>query len=95
MKIGLGEVKHVAALARLELDEGEQEMFTGQLNEILGYFEKLQEVDTGGVEPTSHVVPVENVLRADGVAPSPDRGEMLGNAPDQEDGQFKVPRILD
>ncbi len=88
------EVLHVAKLARLSLDMGEVDLFTRQLNDILAYVEKLQEVDTAGVPPMAHAVPVLNVFREDEVTPGLSRDEALANAPATEGGTFVVPRII-
>jgi aspartyl-tRNA(Asn)/glutamyl-tRNA(Gln) amidotransferase subunit C len=95
VKITLAEVEHVARLARLALDAEEKERMRSQLDAILGYVEQLRRVNTDGVEPTSHVLPLVNVLRDDEVRPSYPVEAMLANAPDAEDGQFRVPRILE
>lgn len=95
MSITLKDVEHVAKLARLELSEQEKEQFTGQLNAILKYAEKLNQLDTEGIEPTSHVLPVTNVMREDEVRESVSNETALKNAPDEEDGQFKVPAVLE
>ncbi|SDS24781.1 aspartyl/glutamyl-tRNA(Asn/Gln) amidotransferase subunit C [Paenibacillaceae bacterium GAS479] len=95
MSIGMKDVEHVANLARLELSADEKEQFVGQLNAILKYAEKLGELDTDGVEPTSHVLPVTNVMREDVVKESLSNETALLNAPDDEDGQFKVPAVLE
>ena len=89
------DVDHVAELARLELTPTEQEQLIAQLNSILTYFEKLNELDTIGVEPTSHVMPLSNVFRDDEVRPSLDRIEVLRNAPEEAHCFFKVPRIIE
>jgi aspartyl-tRNA(Asn)/glutamyl-tRNA(Gln) amidotransferase subunit C len=89
------DVEHVAELARLELTAAEKEQFIAQLNEILTYFEKLNELDTTDVEPTSQVIPMSNVLRDDAVQPSLDRAEVLQNAPEESHFFFKVPRIIE
>jgi aspartyl-tRNA(Asn)/glutamyl-tRNA(Gln) amidotransferase subunit C len=89
------DVEHVAELARLELTPAEQEQLIAQLNSILTYFEKLNELDTIGVEPTSHVIPLSNVFRDDEVRPSLDRTEVLRNAPEEAHCFFKVPRIIE
>lgn len=88
------EVLHVAKLARLSLDPGEVDLFTRQLNDILAYVEKLQEVDTAGVPPMAHAVPVLNVFREDEVTPGLSRDDALANAPATEGGTFVVPRII-
>ena len=95
VKITLAEVEHVARLARLALDADEKERMRSQLDAILGYVEQLRRVDTDGVEPTAHVLPLVNVLRDDEVRPSYPVEAMLANAPDAQDGQFRVPRILE
>lgn len=95
MKIEIKDVEHVAALARLELSDAEKRQFAEQLNAILEYAEKLNELDTDNVQPTSHVIPMVNVMREDEPRPSWPLEEVLKNAPDEEDGQFKVPAVLD
>jgi aspartyl-tRNA(Asn)/glutamyl-tRNA(Gln) amidotransferase subunit C len=95
MGITMQDVEHVARLARLELTPEEKEKFTGQLNAILKYMDKLNELNTDGVEPTSHVLPLVNVMREDEPRPSWPIEQVLKNAPDEEDGQFKVPAVLD
>ena len=89
------DVEHVAELARLDLTPAEKEQFIAQLNSILTYVEKLNEVDTADVEPTSHVIPMSNVLRDDAVRPSLDRVKVLCNAPEESRFFFKVPRIIE
>jgi aspartyl-tRNA(Asn)/glutamyl-tRNA(Gln) amidotransferase subunit C len=93
--IGIHEVEHVAKLARLELTEEEKRLFAEQLGAILEYAAKLNELDTSGVEPTTHVLPISNVLRGDEIRPSWPLEQVLRNAPDEEDGQFKVPAVLE
>jgi len=88
------EVLHVAELARLSLSPEEIELFTVQLNEILEYVEKLQELDTSGVAPLAHVIPLFNVFREDQVRASLPLDAVLENAPAREDGNFLVPRII-
>ena len=95
VKITLADVEHVARLARLALDDAEKSQMRSQLEAILGYVEQLRRVDTAGVEPTAHVLPLVNVMRDDEVRPSYPVETMLANAPDAEDGQFRVPRILE
>lgn len=95
MKITKSEVEHVALLGRLKLTEEEKEKFTEQLNSILMHFEKLNELDTEEVEPTSHVIPMENVFREDEPGPTLPREEVLENAPDKIEGFFKVPRVVE
>jgi aspartyl-tRNA(Asn)/glutamyl-tRNA(Gln) amidotransferase subunit C len=95
MSITVKDVEHVANLARLELTASEKEQFAGQLNAILKYAEKLNELDTEGIEPTSHVLPLANVMREDTVKTSWPIGQVLANAPEDEDDQFKVPAVLE
>jgi aspartyl-tRNA(Asn)/glutamyl-tRNA(Gln) amidotransferase subunit C len=95
VKITLDEVEHVARLARLALDVDEKQQMRRQLDAILGYIEQLRRVDTTGIEPTAHVLPLVNVMRDDEVRPSYPADAMLANAPDAFDGQFRVPRILE
>jgi aspartyl-tRNA(Asn)/glutamyl-tRNA(Gln) amidotransferase subunit C len=95
VKITLAEVEHVARLARLALGAEEKDRMRSQLDQILGYVEQLRRVDTAGVEPTAHVLPLVNVMRDDEVRPSYPVDAMLANAPDPQNGQFRVPRILE
>ncbi|MFA5072584.1 MAG: Asp-tRNA(Asn)/Glu-tRNA(Gln) amidotransferase subunit GatC [Nitrospirota bacterium] len=95
MKITKQEVDHVAKLARLELTPEEQDHLTEQLSNILTYVGKLNELDTSGVEPTSHVLDIHNVLREDVVCPSLPREEALANAPEKAAGHYKVPKIIE
>ncbi|MEK3884057.1 Asp-tRNA(Asn)/Glu-tRNA(Gln) amidotransferase subunit GatC [Paenibacillus sp. PL2-23] len=95
MSITVKDVEHVANLARLELSEAEKAQFTEQLNAILKYAEKLNELDTEQVEPTSHVLPITNVMRDDVRKESLPIEKVLLNAPDEEDGQIKVPAVLE
>lgn len=89
------DVEYVAELARLALNESEKELFQSQLGQILEYADVLADVDTEGVEPMAHAVPVHNVLRGDRARPSLSKEKVLKNAPDEQDGFFKVPRILE
>ncbi|WP_280770466.1 Asp-tRNA(Asn)/Glu-tRNA(Gln) amidotransferase subunit GatC [Salipaludibacillus daqingensis] len=89
------QVRHVAKLARLEFKEEKIEQLAYELDEIISFAEQLNELDTDNVEPTSHVLDVRNVLREDEVKPSLSREETMKNAPDQKDGQFKVPSVLE
>ncbi|GIO37568.1 glutamyl-tRNA(Gln) amidotransferase subunit C [Paenibacillus antibioticophila] len=95
MSIQVNDVEHVAKLARLNLTEEERETFTVQLNAILQYAEKLNELDTDQVEPTTHVLHLSNVMREDEVRESLPQEKVFRNAPEEEDGQFKVPAVLD
>jgi aspartyl-tRNA(Asn)/glutamyl-tRNA(Gln) amidotransferase subunit C len=89
------QVRRVAELARLDLAPGEEELLTGQLNAILAYMDQLGEVDTAGVEPTSHVLPLTNVMREDLVHECLPNADALANAPAAEQGHFAVPKILE
>lgn len=89
------QVKHVANLARLDVSEQEVEMFTEQLSSIISFAEQLNEIDTEGIEPTTHVLDLKNVMRKDEPRQWITREEALKNAPDQQDGQFRVPSILE
>ncbi len=95
MEISKEQVEHVAKLARLEVTEDEKAMFARQLSAILTYMDQLKEVDTEGVEPTATVLPTENVWREDAVKPSLTQEQALANAPDQADGFFRVPKIIE
>nr|WP_090884079.1 Asp-tRNA(Asn)/Glu-tRNA(Gln) amidotransferase subunit GatC [Evansella caseinilytica] len=95
VRITKNQVKHVANLARLEFSEKEMEVFAKQLDDIIGYAEQLNELDTTNVKPTSHVLDISNVLRADEVRQSLSNEAALKNAPDQADGQVKVPSVLE
>ena len=94
MKISRRDVEHVALLARLQLTEEEIELYTKHLSAVIEYADKLQTVDTENVKPTAHAVPLQNVFREDVVEPSMDRDALLRNAPDSENGFFKVPKIV-
>ena len=85
------QVLHVARLARLRLDENEVETMTGELSKVLDHIEKISELDLGDVEPTSHVVELENVLRDDTPRPSLPREKALDQAPDSDGTGFRVP----
>ena len=94
MSISREEVIHVSRLARLNLREEEVEKFTGQLGAILEHVSKLNEVDTEGVPPTSHVLDLVNVFREDAVTESPIEN-MENMAPDFEKGHFRVPKVIE
>ena len=88
-------VKYVAHLARLALTSDEEVKLTAQLGHILGYIEKLRELDVSGVEPTAHAVPMVNITRADEIRPSLTHEDALRNAPRQANGLFIVPKIVE
>jgi len=95
MKITREQVEHIAHLARLEFSEKEIEAFTRQMDNILTYFDKLQEVDTTSVEPTSHAIKVKNIFRDDEVKKSIGSDLSLKNAPEKEGNCFRVPKIIE
>lgn len=88
------DVENVAFLARLELTEEEKETYTKQLNDILGYFRFLEQLDTENVQPTAHVLPLKNVFREDWVGQHLSLEEALSNCPDRDENYIKVPRII-
>jgi len=89
------DVKYVAHLARLELSPEEEQKIGAQLGDVLGYIEKLKEVNVSGVEPTAHAFPLVNVTRPDQVRPSMSHQDALRNAPAQANGLFIVPKIVE
>jgi aspartyl-tRNA(Asn)/glutamyl-tRNA(Gln) amidotransferase subunit C len=95
MPLSREEVDHVALLARLDLTDEEREQFTTQLNSILEHFQALTQLDTSGIEPTSHVIPLSNVMRDDQVRPSLSPEDVMANAPDRAAETFRVPRIVE
>ena len=94
-KIDRATVEHAAKLSRLALTEEELVLFEKQLRDIIGYFDKLNELDTSGVEPLSHPLGLKNVFRNDDVKPSMPREEALSNAPARTDEAYKVPVVVD
>ncbi|MDQ4149154.1 MAG: Asp-tRNA(Asn)/Glu-tRNA(Gln) amidotransferase subunit GatC [Actinomycetota bacterium] len=95
MAITRAEVEHVANLARLALSEEELAMFEEQLSRILDHAARVTALDTEGIEPTAHAIPLVNVFRPDEIVPPLPRTEALRNAPDVEDGYFRIPKILE
>ena len=95
MKVDRKEVEYVATLARIELDEEEKDLYSEQMSTILAFFDRLKEVDTENVRPTSHVVDLVNAYRSDEVRPGPGVEEVLANAPERAQRFFRVPKILD
>jgi aspartyl-tRNA(Asn)/glutamyl-tRNA(Gln) amidotransferase subunit C len=89
------DIKYVAHLARLHLTPDEEKKLGAQLGNILGYIEKLNQLDVSGVEPTAHAVPMVNVTRPDEIRPSLPHEEALRNAPAQANGLFMVPKIVE
>ena len=95
MAISPKDVEYLSHLARIQLTEEELVRFAGQLAEILTFVEKLKTAQTEGVPPTTHVLPLSNVFREDGVQPSLPTEQALANAPQREGPYFKVPRVID
>jgi aspartyl-tRNA(Asn)/glutamyl-tRNA(Gln) amidotransferase subunit C len=95
MKITRTEVEHVARLARLALPEEELAALTGEMDAILGYVDKLNQLNTAGIVPTAHAVPLENAFREDAVTPPIGLDKALANAPDAAEGCFRVPRVIE
>ena len=89
------DVKYVAHLARLSLTPSEEQKFSAQLGQVLGYIEKLNQLDVSHVEPTAHAVPLVNVTRPDEIRPSISNEEALKNAPAKANGLFIVPKIVE
>lgn len=95
MSVTIKDVEHIAALAKLSFSEEEKAEFTEKFNEILSFMEKLNELDTSDVEPLSHVIELQNVLRDDVVKESLPTDEAVKNAPSHTDRFFKVPKVID
>jgi len=95
MTLTTEQVEAIANLARLELSSEEKERMRLQLSEILDYINRLQELDTGGIPPTSSVLPPRSVLRQDEARPGLERETLLRNASETEAGQFRVPAVLE
>lgn len=95
MSLTLKEVEHIAELARLDLSSAEKEQYREQLSAILDYAQRLQEVDTTAIPPTSSVLPLSTELREDLPQPGLSVEETLQNAPDEKNGQFKVPAVFE
>ncbi len=94
MAIDKNTVKYVAKLSRIEIEASTLDDFTSQLDRILTYIEKLNELDTENTAPTSHALELNNVFRKDKNTPSLDNQAALSNAPEEEDGHFRVPKII-
>ncbi len=94
-QLTLDEVSRIAFLARLELSGDEKQRLTTDLNDIMGQFARLQELDTRDIPPTSHSLPMQNVFREDKACPSLTREEATANAPEKRDGNFIVPQIME
>jgi aspartyl-tRNA(Asn)/glutamyl-tRNA(Gln) amidotransferase subunit C len=95
MAVTREDVLHVAALARLEVAPEQVQSFQHDLAAILEHFEKLNEIDTSNVLPTSHALSLENVFRDDVVSPSLNQEDALGNAPQKAYGHFRVPKVIE
>jgi aspartyl-tRNA(Asn)/glutamyl-tRNA(Gln) amidotransferase subunit C len=95
MRLRREEVEHIADLARLALSDEEVARYQEQLSTILEHFEHLQELDTQDIAPTATVLPLRSVMRADEARPPLERDQALKNAPDAEDGCFKVPAVME
>ena len=95
MGIDRAAVDHIARLARLDLSDAERQRMQTELAQILGHAERIQALDLDDVEPTSHSIPLSNVMRRDEVRPSLTQEDALRNAPETEDGHIKVPRIIE
>ena len=95
MKITVEEVEHVAKLSRLTFSPDETVLFAKQLDNILGYVDKLNELDSTGIEPTSHVLPISNVFKVDEPRPSLTPDEALSNAPERSGDFYRVPKIIE
>jgi aspartyl-tRNA(Asn)/glutamyl-tRNA(Gln) amidotransferase subunit C len=95
MSVSREEVRHIAELARLQFSDEEEEKMADELSSILDYVDKLDELDTSGVPPMSHVLDVANVERPDDVAARIDRDQALENAPDTDGRYFRVPKVIE
>ena len=95
MKISKEEILHVAHLARLDIDERNMDALSGQIGKILEYVDMLSRVNTDGVKPTTHAILLANAFREDSETVPMDREKVLANAPDNQDGNFVVPRVIE
>lgn len=95
MELSREEVRNIAELAKLDLTDEEVTLYAGQLSNILGYFERLQQLDTSHIPPTASVLPLKNVLRSDTPSQPLTPEQVVANAPDAEDNQFRVSAVLD
>ena len=94
MTLSAKEIRHVADLARLELDDAAVEKFVEQIGTVLEYVEKLRQVDTTGIRPTSHAIELTNAFREDEPRTHLENEDALANAPEKEDGSFVVPKVV-
>lgn len=95
MKITKEQVEHVAHLARLNLTEEEKVQMTTDMEAIIEFADQINSLDIADVKPTDHIIPINNVFREDVAAPSMDRDKLLSNAPNQENGCFSVPKVME
>ncbi len=89
------EISHVAGLARLKLADSEKELFSKQVDSIISYIDKLNELDTSGIKPTAHVLPISNVFREDELKTSLPRDRALQNSPVKDESFYRVPKIIE
>lgn len=94
MKVKKEDTAYIAELAKLNIEGAELDAMTTDLNEILGYVEKLNELDTSAVEPLSHPIEMTNVFREDALHESTSQGEALSNSPVKDDAFFKAPKVI-
>lgn len=95
MKITKDDVKHIARLSRLYVTDEEMETFSNQLSSIIEYVEQLNSLNTSDIEPTSHIIPLKNVMRSDIIEPSLPAENALKNAPDAAGAFYRVPKIIE
>jgi aspartyl-tRNA(Asn)/glutamyl-tRNA(Gln) amidotransferase subunit C len=95
MKLSLDEVRHIAQLSRLAISEDETELYAPQLSKIIDYVEQLNNIDTSTIEPTSHIIPLNNVMADDILGDSLPRLEALKNAPDTTGKFYRIPKIIE
>jgi len=95
MSVSTKDVESIATLARLSYSEAEKEEMSSVLNSILGYFDKLSELDTENVEPLTHILPVQNVMRPDVIKDSVGQEKALENAPESDKGHFVIPKVIE
>ena len=95
MSITTDDIEYVLKLARLRLTEEEKQKLIKQMGDVIGFVDKLNEIDTTGIEPTAHVLPIHNVFREDIVQQSFDRDKILQNASSKKDGCFLVPKVVE
>jgi aspartyl-tRNA(Asn)/glutamyl-tRNA(Gln) amidotransferase subunit C len=89
------EISHVASLARLKLADSEKELFSKQVDSIISYIDKLNELDTSDIKPTAHVLPISNVFREDELKSSLPRDKALQNSPGKDESFYRVPKIIE